>query len=230
MKKSYVYMITRNDDLSYIGITVNKENRFYEHKRSERFSIGIKSIEILAECDDYEESEELEEYFISKYDTYKNGLNLTVNGKGKNPDCKFNTFGYKFSEKSREKMSASAKKRGPNTIGHKHDEESKKLWSDLRKGKNWAKSLKVNEEQCFEIMRVYESEELADNRKILEKIVKKSHLNIIGKVHYAELITKNGKNLNMKTICAQHFSELYGVSSAAIRAIIDNRGKRCEFA
>jgi predicted GIY-YIG superfamily endonuclease len=78
MAKAYVYKITRVDNLEYIGITVNCKKRFSDHSRSERFSLGIKNVEILKECDSYEEAEELEEYYISLYDTFNSGLNLSL--------------------------------------------------------------------------------------------------------------------------------------------------------
>ena len=70
-----VYKITRNDDLSYIGITTSFKNRLSYHKKSDRFSIGIKSYEILFEGP-YDICDLLEEHFIELHDTYKNGLNV----------------------------------------------------------------------------------------------------------------------------------------------------------
>lgn len=72
-----VYKITRNDDLSYIGITTSFKNRLSYHKKSDRFSIGIKSYEILFEGP-YDICDLLEEHFIELHDTYKNGLNVTL--------------------------------------------------------------------------------------------------------------------------------------------------------
>jgi predicted GIY-YIG superfamily endonuclease len=54
MQLVYVYKITRIDNLSYIGITTNTNHRFNVHRRSNRFKDGIKSIEILEECNSYE--------------------------------------------------------------------------------------------------------------------------------------------------------------------------------
>ena len=109
-KPGIVYIITRSDGLQYVGITVNLNTRMKSHMRSSRFSQGIESIEILYEGT-YSEASDLEEYFIQKYDTYKSGLNLTSSGKGKNDTEKFNTYGHKYSLKSRKKMSDSAKVR-----------------------------------------------------------------------------------------------------------------------
>ena len=85
-----VYKITRVDGLEYIGITCNAKHRFACHRKSERFRVGIQQIEILKECNDYDEAEELEEYYITLYNTFEKGLNVTSNGKGKNKSNKFN--------------------------------------------------------------------------------------------------------------------------------------------
>lgn len=93
-------------------------------------------VEILFEGT-YEECDEKEEYFIQLHDTFRNGLNLTNRGKGKNMSDKFNTFGYKFSEVSKLKMSESAKKRKNRPTGYSHSDHTKLKWSQLRKGKVW---------------------------------------------------------------------------------------------
>lgn len=85
----------------------------------------------------YEECDSLEEYFINLHDTFKHGLNLTNRGKGKNLSDKFNTYGYKFSEESKAKMSESAKQRTDRPTGYTHSAYTKQKWSELRKGKAW---------------------------------------------------------------------------------------------
>jgi N-glycosylase/DNA lyase len=116
-------MITRIDNLSYIGITTNPDKRFKDHEKSIRFEAGIKDIKILEICDTYELAEEREEYYITFYNTFNNGLNITEDGKGYNKNCKFNTVGHKHSDKSKKKMSISAKKRGCAHI--------KKYWANI---------------------------------------------------------------------------------------------------
>jgi hypothetical protein len=97
-------MITRSDGLSYIGITTNVNRRISEHRRSARFQAGIDTVKILAECESYDEAERLEESFITQYDTFRSGLNVTPHGKGKHgPEVKFNTLGYVYTESSRKK-------------------------------------------------------------------------------------------------------------------------------
>ena len=133
---AYVYKITREDGLEYIGITNRLKKRLNEHKNSKRFAaLKIQTVEILFEGE-YEECERLEESFIIKFNTFYNGLNMTNKGKGKSDTEKFNTLGYKFSDESRRKMSASSKLRGPRPTGYKHAQETKDNWSKLRKGKS----------------------------------------------------------------------------------------------
>lgn len=135
-----VYKLTREDGLEYIGITTNLPKRLKFHNKSHRFSeLAICNVEILFEGN-YDECDALEEEFIIKYDTFKNGLNLTNRGKGKNLSDKFNTFGYKFSEDSKLKMSISAKAREERPTGYRHSVETKQHWSELRKGKVWGPS------------------------------------------------------------------------------------------
>ncbi len=73
-----VYKVTRIDNLAYVGITVKPKTRLWEHKKSKRFEMGIKTFEILFEGS-YQECWDKEEEFIKLHDTYKNGLNLTEN-------------------------------------------------------------------------------------------------------------------------------------------------------
>jgi hypothetical protein len=134
---AFVYKLTRNDGLAYIGITENLKKRILHHKRSSRFAENsLDRVEILFEGT-YEECDVLEEYFINLHDTFKNGLNLTNRGKGKNLSDKFNTYGYKFSEVSKAKMSESAKNRTDRPTGYTHSADTKQKWSELRKGKVW---------------------------------------------------------------------------------------------
>ena len=152
-----VYKITRNDDLSYIGITTSFKNRLSYHKKSDRFSIGIKSYEILFEGP-YDICDLLEEHFIELHDTYKNGLNVTFNGKGKSETHKFNTLGFKFSEESKKKMSESGKNRIKNAregngqhvvFLQKNSKETVAKMAKTKKGKPF--SIKVQLEDRIKI-------------------------------------------------------------------------------
>ena len=222
MKKTWVYKINRSDGLSYIGITVNPKHRFKGHKKSNRFEMGIESIEILKECDTYEQAEQLEEYYIQKYDTYKNGLNLTPRGKGLNENCKFNTLGYIFSEKSRRKMSKSSMG-NKGFSGGRHTEETKKNWSDKRKGVCWVTNLKLSEEQVEYIKNNYGKIEVTE--EFLKNKVKKTQQKMIGEVSYDKLISKNGKPINYLTFYCDYMANKMGVTSAYIRRIIDGKSR-----
>lgn len=78
---------------SYIGITNNLEERKKTHLRNCRRGMknkfydairkyGEPTFELLTECATIEELYETERYYIEKYDTYHNGLNLTLGGEG----------------------------------------------------------------------------------------------------------------------------------------------------
>lgn len=89
-----IYKITNLiNNKSYIGQSLDIELRFKQHKeaiqnsniswypvaRSESNSINDFNFEILQTCSPTE-LDELEEYWIKKYNTYKNGYNKTVSG------------------------------------------------------------------------------------------------------------------------------------------------------
>lgn len=57
--------------------------------------------------------------------------------------------GYKPTDEHKKKLSEAAKKRKPNFLGHKHSEETKKKWSELRKGKNWMGRKFTDEEKIM---------------------------------------------------------------------------------
>lgn len=90
-----IYKITNNiNNHSYVGLSTHIEDRWKYHQdpynwnREKSKSLyqaikkyGIKnfSFEILEECS-VEELSEKEKYYIKKYDTYKNGYNMTLGG------------------------------------------------------------------------------------------------------------------------------------------------------
>jgi len=146
MKKSFVYMITREEDgKKYIGTTVNLTKRIRDHKLTERFKGFQLQFEILNEFDNYHEALSFEEQMIEKHDTFYNGLNLSKNGRG-NHLCKtFNTYGLKHSEETKKK------------IGEKSIE--RKAWkAPLEKVKNmsseeykqYVNKIKLSKEKLFE--------------------------------------------------------------------------------
>lgn len=223
-RKTYVYKITRVDGLSYIGITVNPKKRFRSHSKSNRFSLGIEKIEILDVCENYEQAEDLEEEYISLFDTFKNGLNMTKNGRGRNKDGSFSTLGHIYSEKSKRKMSISAKKRGPTTIGYKHTSSSKKKMSDIRKGKSWGPR-KIPIEDNIKIYEEYKNDKIIFENEFIKKYIKKTQRNDIDNLDFSDLRAPNGKPLNKKILYGYYYANIYGVSPVAIRKIIENEGE-----
>ena len=199
---AYVYKLTRSDGLEYIGITMSLKRRLGEHKRSARFSVGIKNYDILFEGD-YQECEKREEYYIQFYNTHKNGLNVTKSGKGKNDIDNFNTFGYKFSEKSKEKMRKAKIGIVPWNKGISLSEDIRKQMSEKRKGK--IHSSKLKEDQVKEIKLLY-------NNKA--KVNDEYKIGSIG---------KNGIEITYELLFCKHFSQVYNVVPACIKKIILNK-------
>jgi hypothetical protein len=221
-----VYKITRTDGLEYVGITVNTKQRLYQHKKSKRFECGISAIEILWEGDSYDQAEELEEYYINLYDTYSHGLNMTPTGKGLNEDCKFNTFGYKFTKQSRKKMSETAKGRIPWIKGKHHSEKTKKLFSEQRKGKSTTK--KITDEQLAFIIHSFNNDTIVfDNEFIKASVKKTDRCKVVSGVDYSILTSSNGKKLNKVTLYAKYFAEQFGTTSQLIRGYITGERTRC---
>ena len=227
MTKAYVYKITRNDNLEYIGITVNYKNRIKTHSKSSRFLIGIKKYEILNECESYEEAEILEEFYIKKFNTYRNGLNLTMTGKGLN-DGKFNTYGHIYSEDSKKKMSESAIKRGPNNIGVKHSDETKKRWSKNRKGKIYGPT-KLTSQDWIDIYNTFINDTIDFDASFVYNFVKKTQRNNINDFKFSELKGGNGKPLTKETLYSNYLAEKYNVTQQLIRGIIKKNGIRAPF-
>lgn len=142
-----LYLITRDDDQKYIGITIDYrlKNRMAQHKISPRFQMHSFVYDILLQDTSREIIENAEIDAIQKYDTFRNGLNSTIGGKGYNHNSlKFNTIGYKFSDASKARMSKAAKERALREGFDVRSKRSKSIWSDsdrrkkmsdIRKGK-----------------------------------------------------------------------------------------------
>ena len=109
-------------------------------------------------------------------------------------------IGMKRTSESKAKMSVSAILRGPNSLGHKHSEATKELWSSIRKGK----SRTFNEEQIDEIVSLYVSRVF-----VPEEGFKCPKSGTIRKYHGA--------------FC-KHFSEIYGVAHSAIHSTLKMKG------
>ena len=163
--KHIVYLITRNDGQMYVGTTnIDRVTiRMKQHKYSERFQDHQFIYKIIYETNDIFDCYKMEEHYITEYNTYHNGLNGSVNGRGKNSCTTFTTLGYKFSSKSKAKMSATrkAKMQSGDIVtwnkGKPWSDEMKSHFSKIRKGVRH--NSKLTKETVIEIRNKYESNE-----------------------------------------------------------------------
>lgn len=139
MLEYIIYKLIRDDGKLYIGTTDTKnfKNRMSQHKSARRFCGHTFDVVVLKQSSNSSILDE-EGFYIESHDSLApSGLNLTRSGKGYgHASVKFTTRGYQYSDASRAKMSASAKKRcamHPRT-GWAHSEETKRQWSIKRKG------------------------------------------------------------------------------------------------
>lgn len=168
-----VYKATnRINGKMYIGQTVKSLNKrisehisdatfdrdtMYFHKAIRKYSEENFAWEIVVECNSLEELNRIEIEMIKRYNTFKNGYNLTKGGEGK--------AGFKHTEESKKKIAKSLKgkkgfwsgkhrteeakrKQSESMKGEKHpnygkhrSEETKKKISKSRKGKNIGKDI-----------------------------------------------------------------------------------------
>lgn len=221
MNRTLVYMLTREDNLNYIGITNNIKARLYQHKKSLRFSLSkIMSVEILADCPTYQEAENLEEHFISKFDTFKNGLNTTPTGKGKNLNCKFNTLGFVFSDETKRKMRENHwSKTGKYTQkGRRHSKESRERMSIARKGKLFRK-IKIELEEYQKIADLINVNGIIFDHEYLKTFIKKSQRKSFNINQLDTFITPNGKPFDIKVVYFHYLGKQYGFTSSCISQI-----------
>lgn len=220
-----VYMIIRNDDMCYIGATVNLPKRIYYHRKSERFTIGIKEVKVLYESSDYFDCLEKETYFVKLYDTYSNGLNKTNDGKGKSSTTDFTTFNYEYSEESKNKMRVSRKnffdnneKRWSNNLSIESRDKLKLKYSNKILGPT-----KLTDDIKNEINARY-----AKLPKIptdyLRSIVKVSQKDLCNILDISELKTKNGRPINYINLFINVFCkdlmDKYNITSTCIHNFI----------
>jgi len=222
--KGYVYLITRSDNQKYVGITYDIPKRMYAHKKSKRFEIGIKNIEVLEECLTYEEAEKLEPMYIEKYDTFYNGLNGSVDGKGNHLAPNFTTKGYKFSDESRQKMKEnhwSTKMKNTWTTNTVYSEETRKKWSETRKGICW-RPRKITRDEALKLIKLYEEDSINYSDDFVKQFVKVKDKKRVGKVPLEELKAPNGKYLNKIKLFSEYFCKEYNVTPQAITGLLKN--------
>lgn len=198
------------------------KQRFGDHKRSNRFKNDGFDYIVLEESLDRNYIENMEEYYIKKFNTYECGLNDTISGKGYGHNSqKFTTRGYVFSDEQREKMSNSAKERALREGTEYRSELTKKTWtnddyrkhqSEIRKGKR-LRPPKLSDEQVMEIRNLYEMEKDIIERDLIE----------INK----QRMEKNSGwyPLKVHSEFAKKYSKKYGVSNVTITNIVLNKSR-----
>ena len=214
-----VYKITRDDGLEYIGITIRLKDRIRDHEKSLRFSVNkISSVEILYEGE-YSECENLEEFFIEKYNTYQAGLNCTRRGKGRSECDRFNTKGFVFSEESRKKMSISAKNRTDRKRGYKHSLEVRLHWSKLRKGRVFCKK-KLDDAVVCEAYRAF-----LLTKECIARYCKKTQIDMVTSESLDGLVGRGGRPLTRRNIfCREYAFQTGGVTHAGIDVCLKRHG------
>jgi len=205
--KYILYKLIRDDNKIYIGTTNTKrfKNRMYTHEHSNRFKNHTFNIKILHKSKYEEKIAKLEEYYIKIYDSFYNGLNESIDGKGNHHAPNFTTKGFKYSKDSKKRMSISAKKRikrnGINFKGHKHTQKAKKIMSKKRKGIIWSPR-KLNYEIVEEIRSFFNT---------------KPFIKGVGEVQ------SNGKMLTYERAFAKKFHKKYKLTSNALYNVITGR-------
>ncbi len=203
--KHLVYKLKRHSDgKEYIGITIDYRfhNRMSQHRNSDRFKNDSFDVEILFEDIDRNIVEEKENEFIDMFDTFENGLNLTKGGKGYSHDSsKFTTFNFKFSKKSRNKMSISAKRRGvpKSTIKALHSKDSREKRRKTITGKI-----------CFSKLTDDDINNIRNNFETWTN-------ELIGTK------ARNGKLLTKERLFSRFIHKDYGVTEAAIYKVLTNQ-------
>lgn len=153
MKKYTIYKITNLiNQKMYIGKNTNKDpfkrwkdhlkvtklgaeragkRRYqYLHRAMNKYGVENFAVEIIDECDENEKLNELESFYIQKFNTRApNGYNLTDGGDG--------PIGFKFSPEQKKLLNQKYKTKyigsGNPFFGKKHSEETKKIISEKAK-------------------------------------------------------------------------------------------------
>lgn len=198
-----VYKITRDDGKIYIGTTYEKgyKSRMWQHKNSNRFKEHTFQVEILEQNTSYRYIEEREEFYVKLYDSYNNGLNKSIDGKGNHMSTKFTTKGYKFSNESRRKMSKIHKGCTPWNKGKTgvYDKDTLEKMSKKRKGiKGFCK---LDKKKVIEILTDFNSHVFIDDERI-------------GK------IMKNGKRMTYDRAFCKTYGKKYGLTEQCIYKLI----------
>jgi len=128
--KCYIGQTTRNIDIrtkEHIYESLIRRHRSIIHDAIRKYGSDNFEWEVLCECDTRKELNEMEFHYIKQYDTYKNGYNSTYGGEG--------ISGFKVSDRTKEKLSRSAKKAWDDKNSKYHTKEYKENLSKRMKGR-----------------------------------------------------------------------------------------------
>lgn len=214
-----------SDKRAYIGITIQRRLniRLADHKRSKRFSNDGFTVQILAISNERSIIESMEEYAISLYDTFNNGLNSSWSGKGYGHNSnKFTTAGYTFSDQQRQRMSIAAKQRAERESGtqirsnssilgwKRGGEKYRQHMSAIRKNKRVRKP-KLTDDVVKQMRLEFEELKPALQEELVE-------INAFRKSRGYRLATP-------ETLFAQKWHTKYQVTNACIRQILNNTAR-----
>jgi len=198
--KYLIYKITREDGKIYIGTTNTKRltSRMHHHRYS-KFKGYNFTYEILEQNTSYEYIMNKETEYIKKFNSFKDGLNKSFDGKGAHLNPKFTTLNYQHTKETKKKISNKLKGKSSWLKGKHQSEETKKKISESKKGKqSWTK---LDKNDVTQILNDYNNKiPLNDDR--------------IGK------IMKNGKRMSYSQVFCQKYGILYNVSPQNIKRII----------
>tara|TARA_Y100000296_G_C5086110_1_gene212478 strand:- start:110 stop:784 length:675 start_codon:yes stop_codon:yes gene_type:complete len=134
--KSYVGQTTKTVDTRKNGHieSVNKDSDLVFHRAIRKYGEDNFIWETLCKCNDIDELNEKEIFYIDKYNTFGSGYNMTEGGGG------VTGLRFNLSEEVKEKISKLAKERfsvpeNNPMYGKHHSEETRKKWSEIRKGR-----------------------------------------------------------------------------------------------
>lgn len=195
-----VYKITREDGKIYIGTTNTErlKSRMYHHKYGKIKGYNF-TYEILEQNVSYEHIMNKETEYIKKFNSFKDGLNESFDGKGAHLNPKFTTLKYHHTEETKKKISNKLKgKKAWNKGKHLSLENRNKL-SNTRKGKQ--SFTKLKKEDVISILRDFNNKIPLDDDRI-------------GK------IMKNGKCMTYTQVFCQKYGILYNISPQNIRRIV----------
>jgi len=113
---------------SHLGDALANKYNIHFHSALRKYGADGFDWDIIAECDDIDELNRLEIFFIGQYDTYNSGYNMTLGGEG--------ISGWNHTEESNKKNSESHKGEKSSWWGKRHSEETKKKLSKGKKGEN----------------------------------------------------------------------------------------------